>query len=177
MHKADEVAPGVPMLDGSDGTLGALAENCGQCPDLAQDGLEPNAVFIDGPYLDGCMRKGGRDRAQERAQMLLELRLGLHVGLHMTRPRLQPTSAESAQGAPALLTTDVASEALAQPGGHRPSAPPVARGMGAGHSCSQLRQLGGCQIGPSCTLSVAPVAHAVGAVGVVALGDLANPVR
>ena len=55
MHEADEVAPIISMLDRS---AGALA---GQRPDFAQDGLEPNAVFVNCPELDSRVGEGGSD--------------------------------------------------------------------------------------------------------------------
>ena len=108
--------------------------------------------------------------------MLREVHLGLRVGLHMARAWPQPAGAEAAQGAPAQVTTDTASEAPAEPGGHGPSAPAVTLGMRASHGCSQRRQVWGWQVWPPGTQRVAPVTHTLWAVGVVASGDLAKPV-
>ncbi len=49
--------------------------------------------------------------------------------------------------------------------------------MGSGQGCSQLRQLGGGQVRLRRTDRVAPIPHAVGAIGIVAPDDLANPIR
>src|SRR5260221_575926 len=100
-------------------------------------------VFVSGQELDARLRKGHRHRAQQRTQTLLELCLGLRVGLHMTRPGLQPARAKPAQVLPAQLTADLTSEAFAQPGGHSPSAPPVALGMRSGQGSSKLQELWG----------------------------------
>src|SRR5258708_6686187 len=144
MHKADEIAPVVPLLDGGDGSTGALAGEDGeggQRPDLLQDRLEPDTMLVNGPQLDARVWEGGRHRAKERTQMLLELHLGVRVSLHMARPGLQPAGAEPSQVLPAQLPADLVSEALAEPSGHRPSTPAVARRMRSGHGRSQLRQL------------------------------------
>src|SRR5262245_54315578 len=113
MHKADEVAPVIAMLDRSDGALP------GQRPDPAQNWLQTNAVFVNGPELDSRLGKGRRDRAQERAQMLLEVGLGLRVGLHMARPRHPQPCPEAPQVGPAELATDASAELLADPRGNR----------------------------------------------------------
>jgi hypothetical protein len=59
-----------------------------------QDGLEPDAMLVDGPQLDARLWEGGRDRTHERAQVLLEVDLGLRIGLHMTWSRLHPAGAK-----------------------------------------------------------------------------------
>jgi hypothetical protein len=58
MHEANQIAPGIAMLD-----RGELALT-GQRPDLVQDGLQTNAVFVNGPELDARLRKGHRPRAR-----------------------------------------------------------------------------------------------------------------
>ncbi len=66
MDKADEIAPLVAVLHGSEGTLPV------ETPDLVQDRLEPDAVFVDRPELDLRVREGGRDLAEERAELFLK---------------------------------------------------------------------------------------------------------
>jgi hypothetical protein len=77
MHKPHQIAPVIPMLDGGDGAL------AGQRPDSLEDRLEPDAVLVDRPQLNGRLAESGRNRAQQRAQPSLEVCLGLHVGVHM----------------------------------------------------------------------------------------------
>ena len=119
MDKADEVAPLVAMLDRRDGRWPSRA------PDLAQDRFQPNAVFVDGPQLDGRVGEGRRDLAQQWAQTLLEVRLRLRVGLHMARARHSQTCAQPPQIDPTQLTTDGRPRRCAHPGGDRASAPAV----------------------------------------------------
>jgi hypothetical protein len=171
MHKADEVAPVIAMLDGGNGALAR------ERPHSVQNRLEPNAVFIDRPELNGRVRVGRRDIAQERAEMLLEVRLGLRIGLHMARAGHTQPGAQAPQDAPARLPAHPAPEAGADPGGHRAPAPMVALGMRAGHGCAQLPELGVGQVWPPRTRGLAPVSHAVRAGAVVAPGNLADPVR
>jgi hypothetical protein len=64
MNEPDHVAPLITMLHRRDGTL------AGQCPDLAQDGLEPDPMFVDRPELDARVGEGRRHRAQLWAQTL-----------------------------------------------------------------------------------------------------------
>src|SRR5262249_54514984 len=99
--------------------------------------LEADPVFADGPQLDG------RHLPQQGTEVSLELSVGLWMGLHVTRPRFQPASAEPPQGAPARLTTDLASEPRGQPLCDGPPAPAVALRMGSCHGRCQLRELGG----------------------------------
>jgi hypothetical protein len=61
MHKAHEVAPLIPMLDRSEGTLVV------QSPDLAQDGFQANAMLVHGPQLNRGVRKGRRHLTQQGA--------------------------------------------------------------------------------------------------------------
>jgi hypothetical protein len=122
MHEADDVAPRIAMLDRGDGALAR------ERPGLAQNGLEANAMFVHGPQLDGRVGKGRRHLPQQRGQMLLEVGLGLRVGSHVTRPRDTQACAQTPQVGPAELTTDTATETLADPGGDRPPAPTLAFG-------------------------------------------------
>src|SRR5690348_1707461 len=68
MHEADEVAPVVAMLGRGETSPGALAGEARQRPDLAQQWLELNAVFVDGPQFNGRVGEGHSHRAQEQAQ-------------------------------------------------------------------------------------------------------------
>lgn len=133
-------------------------------------------MFVNRPQFDARPREGRCHRAQQRAQVLLELGLDLRVGTDMTGARHPEAGTEASQVGPAQLTTDVAAETVTKPGGHGSSAPAVALGMGCGHSCSQLCQVCGWQGWSPCTHHMAPVSHAVRAVGVVPSGDLANPI-
>lgn len=135
MHEADEVAPVIPMLDGSNWSL------AGKRPDFTQDRLQPDPVFVDCPQRDARLRKGRGHLAQRWAQPSLEVRLGLWVSAYMTGARYPQASAEAAQVGPAQLTNDVVSETISEPGGHSPSAPAVALRMGTSYGRSQLRQL------------------------------------
>jgi hypothetical protein len=80
-------------------------------------GLPPDAMLVDGPQFDGRLGESSRHLPQQGAEVGFELGLGQWIGPHMTWPRFQPAGAEPSQVAPALLTTDRASEAPAKPGG------------------------------------------------------------
>jgi hypothetical protein len=54
------------MLDRGEGTLLI------QTPHLVEDGLEPDAVFVDRPQLDPRVRERGRHLAYERAELFLK---------------------------------------------------------------------------------------------------------
>src|SRR5260370_28864455 len=101
-----------------------------QRPALTHDGLEADPVLVDCPEFDRRSREGGRDRdrTEQRPQASDELSLRRWVGVDVARPGLQPAGTEPSAGAPAQLPADLAAEALAQPGGHGPSAPAVAGG-------------------------------------------------
>jgi hypothetical protein len=152
----------------------ALAVNT---PDLVQDGLEANAMLVDGPELNLRVREGDRHLPQQGAQVGPKLGLGHRVSPHVARPGFQPTSAKPSQVPPAQLAADLTSQTLAEPGGHGPSGPAVAVGMRAGHGRSQVCQVGGRQGGAPYAHRVATVSHALGAVGVVTPGDAADPIR
>src|SRR5579859_4384993 len=62
VHEGDQVAPFIAMLDRRQWPL------TGEAPDLLQDGLEPDAVFVVGPDLDGGFGEGGRDLADKRSK-------------------------------------------------------------------------------------------------------------
>ncbi len=63
MHEADEVAPLVAMLDWGERTLAVEA------PDLMQDRLQPNAVFVDCPEFDLRVGEGGGNRTEEGSEV------------------------------------------------------------------------------------------------------------
>jgi len=137
MHEADEIAPREAVLDGRQ------RPHAVQRPGLTHDGLEADPVLVDCPEFDRRSREGGRDRdrTEQRPQASDELSLRRWVGVDVARPGLQPAGTEPSEGAPAQLPADLASEALAQPGGHGPSAPAVAVGMGSSQGRSQLCSL------------------------------------
>ena len=85
MDEANAVAPRRAMLDRSDRSSGALAGDGGQSPDLAQQWLESDSVFVNRPQLDARLGEGGGHRAQQRAQSLLALRLGLQISVDVPR--------------------------------------------------------------------------------------------
>lgn len=60
MDEADEIAPLEPVLHGRSWALPI------ETPDLVQDRLEPDAVLVDRPQFDLCLRKGGRHLPQQR---------------------------------------------------------------------------------------------------------------
>ena len=66
MHEADQVAPGVAVLDRRDGALAVEA------PDLVQDRFQPNAMLVGRPELDLGVRKGRGDGLGERADLFLK---------------------------------------------------------------------------------------------------------
>jgi hypothetical protein len=61
MDEADEIAPLVAVFDASQRTLPI------ETPNRAQDGLQPDAVFVDRSKLDDAVRERGGDFAYERA--------------------------------------------------------------------------------------------------------------
>ena len=67
MDKADEVAPGVAVLDRRDGPLPVEA------PDFVQDGFQPDTVLVRRPELDLGVREGGGDRLDERPEVFLKV--------------------------------------------------------------------------------------------------------
>lgn len=73
--------------------------------------------------------------------MGLERSLRRWIGPDVAGPWLQLAGAKPSQGAPAQLTTNMASEVPAEPSSHGPSAPAVALGVRAGNGLSQLREL------------------------------------
>jgi hypothetical protein len=66
MDKADEVAPVVAVLDRRGGTLAVEA------PDLLEDRLQTDAVFIDRPEFDARLGVRGRDCLDERSDLFLK---------------------------------------------------------------------------------------------------------
>lgn len=88
MHKTDEVAPRIPMLDWSERLLGTLAGDSRQRSGLLENRLEPDAMPIDGPQLDGRQWKGRCHLPKQRTQMLLEVGLSHRVSSHVARPWL-----------------------------------------------------------------------------------------
>lgn len=62
VHEGDQVAPCIAVLYRRQRPL------TGEAPDLLQDGLEPDAVFVVGPDLDGGFGEGGRDLADKRPE-------------------------------------------------------------------------------------------------------------
>jgi hypothetical protein len=115
MDEADEVAPRIAMLDRSERSSGALAGDGGQSPDLAQEWLESDPVFVNRPQLDGRLGEGGRDRAQQRAQSSLEVRLGLQISVDVPRAGQTQAGAETTQVRPAQLTTDWSRKGVGDP--------------------------------------------------------------
>ena len=90
MDEAHQIAPFVAVLHGSEGTLAV------DTPDLVQDGLQANAVFVDRPQLDGGVGEGRRHLAQQRAQTRLEGGLRHWVCLDVAWARLEETCAQTA---------------------------------------------------------------------------------
>ena len=66
MHEAHQVAPLVAVLHGGERTLAV------ETPDLLEDRLQPDAVFVDRPELDLRVREGGGDLPQERPELFLK---------------------------------------------------------------------------------------------------------
>src|SRR5262245_52917877 len=114
MDEADEVALLIAVLHGSQRTLPVGT------PDLVQDGLETDAVFVDRPQFDSGLGESTGHLAQQRAQMDLEGGLRLRVRLHMAWARLEKTRADLSEGALCGLTTHAPTQLRAHPCGHRP---------------------------------------------------------
>jgi hypothetical protein len=57
MDEGDQIAPLVAVLDWGERAL------TGQAPDLLEDGLESDAVFVVGPDLHAGLGEGGSDLA------------------------------------------------------------------------------------------------------------------
>lgn len=112
-----------------------------ETPDLLEDGLEANAVLVDRPQLDRRVRESGCHLPQQWAQAGFKLGLGDRISMHVARPRFAPARTEPSQVAPAQLTADLTSQALAEPGSHSTSAPAVTFGMGASQGRFQLGSL------------------------------------
>jgi hypothetical protein len=109
LHKAHQIAPLIAMLDRSQRTL--LLDT----PDLVQKGFEPNAVLVYGPELDGGLREGRGDLAQQGTQTRLEGGLRLWIGLDMAGTGLEEMRADLPEGAPTRLASDDTAETRAQP--------------------------------------------------------------
>src|SRR4051812_31760015 len=107
------------MLDRSDWTLPT------ETPQLAQDGLEPDAMFVCSPQLNLRLWECPRQLTQQRAQTLLEVRLRLRVSVDVARTRHPQPSAEAPQVDPAQLPTDRSPQALRHPGGDGAPIPAV----------------------------------------------------
>lgn len=60
MDKANQIAPGEPMLDSGDRPM------TNRRPDAQQEWLKPNAMFVGRPQLDLRVRKGRRHHLQQR---------------------------------------------------------------------------------------------------------------
>jgi len=79
----------VAVLHGSEGTLSV------DTPDVVQDGLEPDAMFVDGPQLDTRLRNCRRHLAQQETQTRLEGGLRHGVRLHVAWARLEEACAQA----------------------------------------------------------------------------------
>lgn len=88
MHETDKVAPLVGVLHRSQGTLAV------KTPHVPQDGLQPDAMFVDGPEFDSGTRERRRDLAQQRAQARLEGGLRYWVCLDMAQAWLEEACAQ-----------------------------------------------------------------------------------
>lgn len=65
MHEADAVPPVGAMLHRRERALAAKA------PDLLEDRLQPDTMFVDGPALDARVREGGGDGSDQRSDLFL----------------------------------------------------------------------------------------------------------
>lgn len=65
MDKADEIAPGKAVLDHGGGTL------ANRRPNLAQQRLQADTVFVGGPEFNRGVREGVSDCRYERAELFL----------------------------------------------------------------------------------------------------------
>ena len=63
MHKTDQIAPIVAVLDRCGGAHAVEA------PGLVQNGFQADAVFVDRPELDARLGVRGRDRLDDRTQL------------------------------------------------------------------------------------------------------------
>jgi hypothetical protein len=83
-----EMAYVVAMLHRGEGTLSV------DTPDLLQDGLEPNAMLVDGPELDAGVGESRRHLMEQRAQTRLEQGLRHGVSLHVAWAWLEEARAQ-----------------------------------------------------------------------------------
>ena len=88
MDEADEIAPRVAVLHWRQQTLPV------ETPHLAQNRLQPDAVFICRPQFHLGLGDRGGDLAQERAQARLEGGLRHGIGLDITGARLEKACAK-----------------------------------------------------------------------------------
>jgi hypothetical protein len=65
VDEAHQGAPVVAVLDRGNGALPVEA------PDLVEDRLQPDAMFVRGPELDAGLGEGGGDRLDPRAALFL----------------------------------------------------------------------------------------------------------
>ena len=94
MDEADEIAPLVAVLHGSEGALAV------ETPHLVQDRLQPDAVFVDRPELDAA-RAGRRSRPRAAAaSAFFEGLLRHRIGLHMAWARFAPLALEAHRDRP-----------------------------------------------------------------------------
>jgi hypothetical protein len=120
VHEADEIAPGIAVLDGR------KRPDVVERPHFPNDWLEANAMFIDGPQLYARVGKRRCHLAQERPQAGDKFSLGRWVGPDVAWSRRTPAGAQAAQIAPAGLPAHPVLDALVDPGGHGAPTPPVA---------------------------------------------------
>lgn len=66
LHKADQVAPLKAVLHWRERTLAV------ETPDLVEDRLQADPVFVDGPEFDLGVGEGGGDGLDERAEVFLK---------------------------------------------------------------------------------------------------------
>ncbi len=99
------------------------------------------------------------------------------IGQHVARARLAPLALQAHQVDPAHLRAHRAAERLAHPVGDQAPGPVVALGRWPAHGRGQCGQLlPREQRRRAVRVGVLPIVHPLGAFGVVALGDLADPV-
>jgi hypothetical protein len=111
MNKANEVAAVIPMPRRGEGMLPIDTLH------FIQDWLQPNAMFVDCPQVDTCLREGHRHPVQQWELTVLEVCLRLDVSQDIARIRHPRTSAQPPQVDPAHLTADWPCQSVSRPSG------------------------------------------------------------
>jgi len=111
-----------------------------ETPDVAQDGLQANAVFVHGPQFDLHLGKAVAASLRSERSVFERLRL-LLIGLDMVWPMLAPLALQAHQAGPAQLHANRPSQLGAHPIGDEPPSPDVPLRRGSSHGGGQFLRL------------------------------------